>query len=331
LDVQILLQSLYDIIKSQAETIVRLEAKVKILEAEIALLKNKKNSNNSHIPPSQDPNRPKKNQSLREPTDKKIGGQPGHDGTTLKFSSQIDETVKHIPTCCNGCGGNIIDNQEELVSTRQIIDIPKITLKCIAHQVYKKHCICGHTTVGDFPAYVANPIQYGPNVESMIAYLHARQYLPYARTKEFLNDVMGLSISTGGIHNILQRITQKALPMYHAIKEKIEQATCIGSDETGVNINGKNNWAWTWQNNTLTYIVCAVSRGFKTIESCFENGLPNATLIHDRWPCHFQMKAKAHQICTAHLLRELNYIDELYEHKCTWTIEFKQLLQDAIQ
>ena len=157
-------------------------------------------------------------------------------------------------------------------------------------------------------------MQYGPNVESLVGYLHARQYLPYGRTKEFLNDVMGLPISTGGINNILQRIAQKALPMYQEIKQNIAQATCVGTDETGVNINGKNHWAWTWQNDTLTYIVCAASRGFKTIAAAFENGLPNATLIHDRWPCHFQMNAKAHQICTAHLLRELNYISELYNN-----------------
>ena len=114
-------------------------------------------------------------------------------------------------------------------------------------------------------------MQYGPHVEALVGYLHARQYLPYARTKEFLNDVMGLPISTGGIHHILQRIAQKALPVYHAIKTKIEQATCVGADETGVNINGKNHWAWTWQNDTLTYVVCAESRGFKTIKEAFEN------------------------------------------------------------
>ena len=173
-------------------------------------------------------------------------------------------------------------------------------------------------------------MQYGPNVESLVGYLHARQYLPYERTKEFLNDVMGLSISTGGINNILQRIAQKALPIYDIIKEKIQQATCIGADETGVNINGKNHWAWTWQNDKLTYIVCAASRGFKTIREAFENGLPNVVLIHDRWACHFQMSAKAHQICAAHLLRDLNYLNQLYKDKCIWAKEFKVLLQDAI-
>ena len=43
------------------------------------------------------------------------------------------------------------------------------------------------------------------------------------------------------------------------------------------------------------------------------------------------MNAKAHQICTAHLLRELNYINELYKDKCIWATAFKALLQDAIQ
>ena len=323
MDIQALFQTLL-------QTIERLERRVAALEAENALLKNKKNSNNSHIPPSQDQNRPKKNQSLREPTDRKAGGQVGHEGTTLECRSKVDEIIKHSPVECSSCGNNLNNDAEQLVSTRQLIDIPIIILKCIEHQVYKKQCSCGHTTVSNFPKHVANPVQYGPNVESLVAYLHARQYLPYGRTKEFLNDVMGLPISTGGINNILQRIAQKALPVYNKIKEKITQSTCIGADETGVNINGKNHWAWTWQNDTLTYIVCAEGRGFKTIAAAFENGLPNAVLIHDRWPCHFQMDTKAHQICTAHLLRELNYINELYKDKCTWAKEFKVLLQEAI-
>lgn len=324
LDLQILVQTLQ-------RKIGQLEARIKTLETENALLRNKKNSSNSHIPPSQDQNRPKKNQSLRQASNKKAGGQPGHEGTTLECSKVIDAIVKHSPMECSNCGCDISNNDEELVKARQLLDIPAIALQCIEHQVYKKQCSCGCTTTASFPLHVGNPVQYGPNVESLIGYLHARQYLPYARTKEFLNDVMGLPISTGGIHNILQRIAQKALPMYNAIKEKIEQAGSIGADETGVNINGKNHWAWTWQNETLTYIVCAASRGFKTIQETFENGLPNATLIHDRWPCHFQTTAKAHQICTAHLLRDLNSINELYKDKCVWAKEFKMLLQDAIQ
>ncbi len=323
MDIQLLLQSLQQTIREQAAIITKLKERISVLE-------NTKNSNNSSLPPSQDQNRPKKNQSLRESTNRKVGGQEGHEGTTLECRAVIDEIIKHSPTACGGCGGDIDNHVSELVGKRQLLDLPIVALQCIEHQVYKKQCCCGHTTVANFPKHVTSPVQYGPRVESLIAYLHGRQYIPYARTKEFLKDVMGLPISTGSINNILQRIAQKALPMYNAIKEKIQQATVVGADETGVNINGKNHWAWTWQTDTLTYIVCAESRGFKTVQEVFENGLPNATLIHDRWPSHFQTNAKAHQICTAHLLRDLNYLNQLYKDKCTWAKEFKILLLEAI-
>jgi hypothetical protein len=149
--------------------------------------------------------------------------------------------------------------------------------------------------------------------------------------QEFLKDVMGLPVSTGGINNILQRLVKKTMPFYNKIKERIEQATCIGTDETGQNINGKKYWMWTWQNDKLTYMVSSESRGFKTIEDVFENGLPGAVLVHDRWACHFKMDAKGHQMCIAHLLRDLNFIDELYEKHCDWTTNLKTLLREAIQ
>jgi transposase len=316
---------------NQNQMIDALNVQVKNLETEISLLKNKKNSNNSHLPPSKDENRVKKNQSLREKTDKKVGGQPGHEGTTLECSSDVDEVIKHSPAFCNGCGYDLSTTAETLVASRQLIDLPPISLKRIEHQVFKKQCNCGHTMESRFPSYVANPVQYGPNVEALVGYLHTRQYLPYSRMQEFLKDVMGLSVSTGGINNILQRLVKKAMPFYDQIKERIEQATCVGTDETGQNINGKKYWMWTWQNNKLTYILSSDSRGFKTIEEAFEKGLPNAALVHDRWACHFQMHAKAHQICIAHLLRDLNYINDLYDKKCSWILNLKTLLQQAIQ
>lgn len=324
LDIKELLQSLH-------QTIAALEAKVKALEAELSNFKKKKNSNNSHLPPSKDENRPKKNQSLREKTDKKAGGQPGHEGATLKCSIEVDEVIKHSPDFCNCCGNDLSNTAAIFVTSRQLLDIPPIVLKRTEHQLFKKQCSCGHTMKGDFPQYIASPVQYGPNVEALVGYLHTRQYLPYGRMQEFLKDVMGLPVSTGGINNILQRLAKKATPFYEKIKERIEQATCIGTDETGQNINGEKHWMWAWQNDKLTYMLSSPSRGFKTIEATFENGLPNAALVHDRWACHFKTAAKAHQICIAHLLRDLNYINELYDKKCDWATPLKALLQEAIQ
>lgn len=345
MDLHLLVKILKETVDAKSKMIILLEdsnalkdelidaqkSQIKNLEAENALLRQIKNSNNSHIPPSKDENRVKKNQSLREKTDKSVGGQSGHEGTTLKCSIEVDEVIKHSADFCSCCGNDLSMAATTFVASRQIIDVPPILLKRIEHQIFKKQCSCGHTMESSFPLYVANPVQYGPNVEALVAYLHTRQYLPYGRMQEFLKDVMGLPVSTGGIHHILQRLAKKTMPFYDKIKERIEQATCIGTDETGQNINGKKYWMWTWQNNKLTYIVSSDNRGFKTIEEAFENGLPNAALVHDRWACHFKTDAKAHQICIAHLLRDLNYINDLYGKKCDWVSNFKTLLTQAIQ
>lgn len=330
MDVNLVIQNLISKIQSQEKIIDGLIARVKSLEAEVAIYKNKKNSYNSHTPPSKDENRPMKNQSLREKSDKKAGGQHGHEGKTLQCSTMIDTIVEYKPNYCNCCGQDLREVPEALIETRQVIDIPVIKSVCTEHRIYRKICSCGHNMDSDFPSHLTAKVQYGAGVEALAGYLHARQYLPYQRMKEFFTDVMGLPVSVGGINNILKRLTQKALPHYKQIKQRLYQSEFIGTDETGVKVNGQKDWMWTWQNDDLTFIVHSVNRGFKTIEDTFINGLPNATLQHDRFACHFNCKALHHQICMSHLLRDLQYIIELYP-ACEWAIEMKVLIERALQ
>jgi len=65
------------------------------------------NSLNSSLPPSKDQNRPKANQSLRKPSGKPKGGQPGHKGNTLKMVTNPDTIVDLIPDYCNACGSSL--------------------------------------------------------------------------------------------------------------------------------------------------------------------------------------------------------------------------------
>ncbi|MDR0681954.1 MAG: transposase, partial [Dysgonamonadaceae bacterium] len=70
-------------------------------------------------------------------------------------------------------------------------------------------------------------------------------------------------------------------------------------------------------------------RGKKVIERIFSDGFPQSTLVHDCWKPYFKTVCGSHQICTAHLLRELKYLNQLYEHE--WTKSFSSLLTDALQ
>ncbi|MDR2805495.1 MAG: transposase [Dysgonamonadaceae bacterium] len=52
-------------------------------------------------------------------------------------------------------------------------------------------------------------------------------------------------------------------------------------------------------------------------------------MVHDCWKLYFKTVCESHQICTAHLLRELKYFNQLYGHE--WTKSFSSLLTDALQ
>ena len=299
------------------------------LQLELAYYKNPKNSRNSSIPPSRDENRPKRNQSLREKSENKVGGQEGHEGKTLEMRDAPDEIIKEVPEYCTNCGRNLSGIKEEFIERRQVVDIPDIKSICKEYQIYEKLCTCGHSNKGNFPKAVPSTIQYGSQTEAMISYLYSRHYIPFNRIEELINDVFGLPISEGGIHCLLKRFTEKARFTYNEIKQRIEKSDFIGTDETGEKVNGSKQWFWVWQNEQLTYIVNSVNRGIDTIKRVFADGLPNAILQHDRWASHFHCKAEGHQICTSHLLRDLNYLEELY--KSSWANEMKILLKQAIE
>lgn len=321
------------------ELLLRLEAlekKVVSLENENAILKerllkyeNPKNSNNSSLPPSKDENRPKPNQSLRIASGKSVGGQIGSEGKTLLMCTTPDQIIKLEPTFCSNCGTSLESQFGIKKQVRQLIDIPPIKAIYTQYETYSKVCNCGCQNVANFPEGINAPISYGENTEALVAYLHTRQFLPFARMKEMFNDAFGIAISEGGIHCLLQRFSKKTTPIYEIIKERLAQSKVIGTDETGVKVNGTKNWFWTWQTEKLTYILYSNNRGSKTIETAFPNGFPNSTLVHDGWRAQEKTCAKNHQTCLPHLQRQLNYLEQIYPES-VWVKGLKKMIKYSL-
>jgi len=301
---------------------------VEALKEQIRLLKNGKNSGTSHTPPSHQIGRSNA-KSLREKTDRKTGGQLGHEGTTLQMKEVPDETIDYIPDYCNECGEDLQQMPSLLQESRQEVVIPPIQVRYVEHRSHSKVCShCGKFCTAAMPSHLTAPIQYSPGVCAMVSYLSVYQYIPYHRITVLLKDLFGLPISEGSIDNLLERSTQKALPMYNRIQQKIQQSEVVGSDETGASFGGKKGWFHAWQTTFLTFIVASFNRGYSTIEQYFADGFPLSIYVSDCWAAQLKVKAFVHQLCTAHLLRELrNFEDAL---GCKWSIAMKQLLHDAI-
>lgn len=326
---QIIIDGQKQIIAMLLEEIKQLKQRVQEMEQQLARFTTRKDSHNSSIPPSKDENRPKRTNSLREPSGKKPGGQPGHEGKTLEMTETPDLIIDHKSNFCPNCGNDVSQNPAEVSETRQVIDIPVIKQMVTEHRVYRYSCTCGHVFESDFPLNVPWKVSYGKMLESLVGYFNVRQFLPFKRLQELMRDVFGISISEGGIHCLLNRLADNGITAYEMIRQEVMKSPVIGTDETGMNVNGKKHWFWTWQSKLATYIAASSNRGIATIDEHTEDITGESVLVHDCWKAHFQTPVGKHQLCTVHLIRELNYLEERY--KLVWPVRFRVMLLQAEQ
>jgi len=324
---QIIIDELNRIVLMQAQENKLLKARIADLEQKLERYINRKDSNNSSIPPSKDENRPPRTSSLRPKSNRKAGGQSGHEGKTLKMTKNPDEIIDHRPCFCPECGKTLTSLPFELFGKRQVIDIPAIKQIVTEHRVYRCRCSCGKMIESEFPVGVDCPVRYGKNIETLIGYLNVRQYLPFKRLQEMLHDLFAIPISEGGLHFLLNRLAFKGGDAYEMIRQRVLNSGVIGTDETGMKVNGKKYWFWTWQNKYATFITASTNRGTATIDEHVKGIYQDAVLVHDCWKAHFQTPVNKHQLCTAHLERETKYLEERY--KVAWPVRFRVMLMEA--
>ena len=290
--------------------------------------KPEKNCSNSSVPPSQESiaaRELRRTKSLRKPSGKPSGGQPGHKGSTLQSVSTPDRIIKHEPAYCKCCGRPLDGIAYRKIRKTQIVDI-KFVVETTEEQYYEKVCQCGCVNNCDAPNC---RIKYGDNIRALVSYLNVVQCIPFKRIAELISDLCGQRISEGTVQNILKGNSAKSDKAYDEIRKRIECAPVVGADETGAAVGKQLHWNWIFQTDALTYVYQLKSRGQEAVDSKFPNGLPHSTLVTDRKQTYFKMNVKDHQVCLAHLLRNAEYLNEL-DAKQDWSRRFIHLLAHAI-
>ena len=142
----------------------------------------------------------------------------------------------------------------------------------------------------------------------------------------------GLAMALCSVSNMLNSMRKFSKEPYEMIRQKVAGGKVAGADETGVNVSGRNNWLWTFQNSVATYLAFDSSRSHGAITDNFTpKELEGKVWVTDRWPAYFMgdVGMEDHQICIAHLLRNLTYTMQAFPDD-EWSLDMLDLLRDSV-
>ena len=312
-------EELIALIRAQAAEIAALKARIAELERRLGL-----NSQNSSKPPSSDGlKKPARVRSLREKSKRKPGGQKGHEGETLRQTSEPDKIKNHFPTGCAECGAPLTPEMaKEGHAARQMFDLPEPQpLVITEHRAHTCRCAaCGATTRAAFPEGVNAPVQYGARITAFVIYLLHYQLLPEARLVELMGDLFGVKIAAATIARMSGAYARRMKGFVETLRDHVAGAPVKHMDETGFRIGGKTQWL---------HVACTVLLTFYRV--CAKRGslLANVVgiVVHDHWKPYYTMEGVTHALCNAHHLRELKALVEI--EKEDWACKMQRLLRRA--
>ncbi len=282
----------------------RLTARVAELERRLG-----RNSGNSSMPPSSDAfGRPEKKPQAK--SGRRRGRQPGAGGSGLAMVEEPDVTEDHVPAACTGCGNALSEGDSIGFERRQVRDIPLSTVEVTEHRAHRYRCGCGTISSAPMPEGVAgSPSSYGPNLRALAVYLLVFQHIPVERTAQLIKDVSGAEVSTGWVASLLPEAAGLVADSVNLIRALLVMGHVLHADETTTRIGSVRRWLHVACTDFLTLLHLAP----RSRAGADAGGvLPHyrGVLVHDSLSLYAGYAHCTHQLCGAHLIRELTAAEE---------------------
>ena len=280
---------------------------------------------------------PFRRESAKKKTAPKPPGQkPGHRGQWRQSppASERDEHIEVTLTVCPDCG-QALDPSHQRAIDQTIIDVPTIHPRILRLRTYRNDCAHCHQ-----PVQSSHPLQVsqatgaagthlGPRALGIAAALNKDLKITMRKTCRVLEQLLGLSLSPGGLSQALERVAQRRQGDYEQSLETLRHSEVIYTDETGwwVGAPGYTLWVFTNQ-DTTDYRV--VSRRTRATAEAILGETFEGVLVSDCLSIYDGIEG-VQQKCYAHHLKALSNALKTPEGKgSSYLLELRALLHGAL-
>lgn len=238
------------------------------------------------------------------PEKKTQGGQKGHVGISKPLPSHIDQELSVFAHQCPTCQGILTRTHTTYAHTVEDIPAPQeqktIVTRYTIERQWCAHCKKEVTAV---PHGVIPHSKLGINLIVQILVWKYLCRMPFAVITQTLFATHGVSVSAGGLVNILRRTRQWLGPQYKDLLSHIRGSPIKHADETGWRIDGVHSWVWAFLTRQEVYYTIEKTRGKGVPQTILSGGKPTDVLVRDDYAGYGKLAFK-HQSCWAHLLRK---------------------------
>lgn len=289
------------------QTVMQLLSKVEQLEKRIEQLEGRANQNsqNSSKPPSSDSPYSKPGRKTTSGKKRKRGAQKGHKG----YKQQLLEPTQQVPiqpeTCI--CGNTELAHEKmKPFYTHQQMELPQIQMDVVHYVLHKCRCgKCGKMVKAQLP--YQHQTGYGPRLSALIAEMSGIQGSSRETVQSFCKSVLGFSISTGAIQNVIDRVSSSLKPHYEAFGRSVRQSPVNHVDETSWFQAGKLKWLWVLASRKASFFMIHPHRSSAAFEELIKDW--RGILISDDYGV-YQKWVNHRQSCLAHHIRRARALSE---------------------
>lgn len=239
---------------------------------------------------------------------RKPGAKPGHEGRARPQPERIDRHVEHQLPSCPTCGGEL--KRTGRTRTRIIEDIPaNLKAEATEHTIHRDWCPCCQKQVEPKVPDALPACTLGHQAVTLSAFLHYGLGTTTRQVVDVFNAHLQLKITEGGLTQMWHRLADTLKPWYEQIWQDCFEAAVLNADETGWHLNGVLVWLWCFCTSRETFYAIERSRGHATLEKFFAEAF-EGVLVTDFWRAYDAVDARMNQKCWAHLLRELQAVED---------------------